>query len=358
MLNKSTPPDTSYAHDVDNRLLTAGDVSFGYDDNGMITKTLGGNVTNYTWDFNDMLTQLTNGGNSYEYRYDGLGGRRARIENSVEKRYVFGLAETDAGGNITAYYVYGLGLISKITPSNQSYFYHYDGIGSTVGISDSSGSVVNEYAYDAFGKVLNQVEAVPNPFRYVGQFGVTDEGNGLLYMRARFYDPEVGRFINKDPIGFMGGLNLYAYVGNNPINREDPFGLRTAAVRFNFTFITADFTIGAVWDDKGNIGIQITPAMGLSVSAGVTVGFTVTDAPCIDNLNGMGTVAGVAASVPYAGPLQFEFGHVWSGWPTPGQYANSSYTGWDFGVLGVGIGLPTPQVFVGPTVIIPVYRGR
>jgi YD repeat-containing protein len=121
-------PNTAYTHADDNRMVTAGSAAFEYDNNGnLITKTVGSNVTNYTWDLNDMLTQLTIGANTYEYRYDGLGDRRARIENSVETRYVFGLAETDASGNITAYYVYGLGLISKITPSNQSYFYHFDG---------------------------------------------------------------------------------------------------------------------------------------------------------------------------------------------------------------------------------------
>jgi len=220
MLNNSTPPNTNYTHDIDNRLLTAGGAVFSYDNNGnLITKTVGSNVTNYTWDFNDMLTQVTKDGNTYTYRYDALGNRVARIENGVEKRYVGGLAETDASGNITAYYVHGLGLISKLTPNNQAYYYHYDGIGSTVAITDASGNVVNKYTYDSFGKVLDQMEAISNPFKYVGKFGVMDEGNGLLYMRARYYDPEVGRFISKDPIGFAGGdLNLYAYVQNNPIN--------------------------------------------------------------------------------------------------------------------------------------------
>jgi RHS repeat-associated protein len=131
------------------------------------------------------------------------------------------LAETDASGNITAYYIYGLGLISKITPSDESYFYHYDGLGSIVAMTDSSGSVVNKYSYDAYGKVVSQVEAVSNPFKYVGLFGVMDEGNGLLYMRARYYDPEMRRFLNKDPIGFLGGLNMYSYVQNNPVNFVD-----------------------------------------------------------------------------------------------------------------------------------------
>ena len=223
---KAGPQDTSYTHDVDNRLLTAGSISFGYDDNGnLITKTIGSNVTNYSWDFNNMLTQVTKDGNTYTYRYDVLGKRVAKVVNSVETRYVGSLAETDASGDITAYYVYGLGLISKIIPSNQSYFYHFDGLGSTIAITDSSGNAVNKYAYDEHGNVLNQDEAISNPFKYVGHFGVMDEGNGLLYMRARYYDPEVGRFISKDPIGFAGGLNLYAYVQNNPVNRIDPLGL-------------------------------------------------------------------------------------------------------------------------------------
>ncbi|RLB40183.1 MAG: hypothetical protein DRH12_10460, partial [Deltaproteobacteria bacterium] len=65
----------------------------------------------------------------------------------------------------------------------------------------------------------------PNPFRYVGRFGVMDDGSGLLYMRARYYDPELGRFITKDPIGFVGGVNQYAYVGGNPVNWIDFLGL-------------------------------------------------------------------------------------------------------------------------------------
>ena len=237
----------------DNRMLTAGDITFGYDNNGnLTTKTVGSNVTNYTWDYDKMLTQMVNGGMIYNYGYDGLLNRVKRIENSVEKRYVSGLAETDVNGNITAYYVYGLGLISKITPSNEVYYYHYDGIGSTIGISDQSGSIVNKYAYDAFGKVLNQEETIPNAFKYVGQFGVMDEENGLFYMRARYYDPEVGRFINKDPIGLLGGLNLYAYVANNPVNLIDPEGkfvfLLLAPPVYTGAMALADLAIiGGLW---------------------------------------------------------------------------------------------------------------
>jgi len=256
-----TQPDTSYTYDVDNRMLTAGSTTFNYDNNGnLITKTSEGNVTNYSWDFNDMLTQVTNGSNTYIYRYDGLGSRMARIENSTETRYVGGLAETDASGNITAYYVYGLGLISKITPSNEAYYYHYDGIGSTVGMSDSLGAMVNKYAYDAFGKVLNEEETIPNPFKYVGQYGVMDEGNGLLYMRARYYDPEVGRFISKDPIGFLGGdINLYPYVANNPVNLIDPEGTKAFLYHFIDGYRVGRLEGKGIWESLkfGNEVMQV-----------------------------------------------------------------------------------------------------
>jgi RHS repeat-associated protein len=92
-------------------------------------------------------------------------------------------------------------------------------------MTDSSGNIVNKYAYDHFGQVIGSEETVPNAFKYVGQYGVMDEGNGYLFMRARYYDPETGRFISKDPIGLAGGINQFAYVGNNPINSVDPLGL-------------------------------------------------------------------------------------------------------------------------------------
>jgi RHS repeat-associated protein len=223
-----------YTYNADNRLLTGGTTTFNYDNNGnLVTKTVEGNASAYTWDYNNMLTQLVGGGNTFSYKYDGVGNRIAKTVNSVETRYVIDpsgalanvLAETNATGSITAYYVYGLGLIAKITPVGQALLYHYDGIGSTIATTDSSGNAVNKYAYDAFGKVLEQEEVEVNPFTYVGRFGVMDEGNGLLYMRARYYDPETGRFINKDPIGLVGGINMYAYVTNNPINFVDPLGL-------------------------------------------------------------------------------------------------------------------------------------
>jgi RHS repeat-associated protein len=111
-----------------------------------------------------------------------------------------------------------------VTPSGQTYTYHYNGIGSTVAMTDSTKAIVNKYFYTAFGEVTNQDETVVQPFKYVGQAGVMQEPNGFYYMRARYYDPAIGRFISEDPIGLDGGVNLYAYANNNPPNLTDPDG--------------------------------------------------------------------------------------------------------------------------------------
>jgi RHS repeat-associated protein len=92
-------------------------------------------------------------------------------------------------------------------------------------MTDQAENIVNSYAYMPFGVLAGEDETISNPFRYVGKFGVMDDNSGLLYMRARYYDPDLGRFITKDPIGFGGGVNLYAYVGNNVSNFIDPIGL-------------------------------------------------------------------------------------------------------------------------------------
>ena len=138
----------------------------------------------------------------------------------------------DASNNLIAFYVYdGSGLVAKVTPTNDYYYYHYDGLGSTVAITDSTAQIVNAYAYSPYG-LLGAQETIPNSFTYVGRFGVMAEGNGLYFMRARYYDPQVGRFINKDPIGYLGGMNLYAYAENDPVSLTDPLGFMSLWDRF------------------------------------------------------------------------------------------------------------------------------
>jgi RHS repeat-associated protein len=99
-------------------------------------------------------------------------------------------------------------------------------LGSVTSLSASSASLANTYSYDSFGRLAASTGTVTNRFQYTGrQF---DPETGIYFYRARYHNPTFGRFISEDPIGFAGGINKHAYVGNSPTNWTDPFGLRPA----------------------------------------------------------------------------------------------------------------------------------
>lgn len=131
--------------------------------------------------------------------------------------------ETDNSGNVLTTYNYGKDLISMNT-GGSVYCYHYDALGTTRQMTDSTGTVVKGYTYDGYGNVVAQSGTVGNTYGFTGQQQFA-EGDGLVYLRARYYQPSFGRFVSRDPIGYMGGLNLYDYVRNNPLVFVDPFGL-------------------------------------------------------------------------------------------------------------------------------------
>jgi RHS repeat-associated protein len=193
----------------------------------------------------DYEHRLIGVGTAAAYSYDGIGNRLAATRNNVTTRYVYDLhgnliAEADVANTITRYYIHGLGLMSLVTPAGQTYCYHFNQIGSTVAMTDMTPAMVNQYAYTPFGTIANQTETIAQPFTFVGQMGVMTEPNGFYYMRARYYDPAVRRFISEDPIGFEGGdLNLYAYVGNNPAMLVDPGGNLAFFWHFWITLVAA-----------------------------------------------------------------------------------------------------------------------
>ncbi len=104
------------------------------------------------------------------------------------------------------------------------FYYHADGLGSVVALTDANGKTVESYAYSPFGELKRKGDKVKNTYTFTGR--EWDKEVKLYYYRARYYDPKTGRFISKDPIGFAGGdANLYGYVGENPVNFKDPLGL-------------------------------------------------------------------------------------------------------------------------------------
>jgi len=108
-------------------------------------------------------------------------------------------------------------------------------LGSVTEITDSAGTVVKTYEYKTFGTLSTETGTIENPYTFTGR--EYDSETGLYYYRARYYDSTLGRFMQKDPIGIAGGLNQYAYVGNNPVNYVDPWGLLDA----NATYRTVTY---------------------------------------------------------------------------------------------------------------------
>lgn len=132
----------------------------------------------------------------------------------------------DGNNNITKTYTHNLAIDDPLamTTNGQTYYYHKDGLGSVVALSDSTGTVVQKYDYDSFGNITSTLnQNFIQPYTFTGR--EFDPESGLYYLRTRELDSKTGTFTQKDPIGFAGGINLYSYVGNAPTNFVDPFGL-------------------------------------------------------------------------------------------------------------------------------------
>ena len=206
---------------------------FQYDNAGNL---LVDDKAQYSYDaFNRTTRVETFDGNVQVNRYDAEGLRYEMEENGNLVQFIFNqereaITEEDSAGLIRL--IRSTELIARSSDSARTY-YHYasDEMGSATHIVDDAGAVQNRYEYDAWGNLTVQEEAVPNRFTYYGQ--QIDPITQQYYLRARFYNPVIGRFTQEDT--YRGdGLNLYAYCANNPVYYVDPTGHYSDCVKIAY----------------------------------------------------------------------------------------------------------------------------
>lgn len=247
--NGTAAQTTYYGYDVLNRLesITRPDGSqtkYTYDVRGnrqtlSDTSSIGLELidTSYTYDLQNTLTSMTKGSSvtSFKYYADGLRFMKTNGNTQTQVDYNFqGQVITEGklvNGVLVEQSNFVRGdrvLVKKDKKTAQDYYYLYNGHGDVVQIVNTSGVVVNNYNYDEWGNITGQVEGVSNSFKYTGE--VYDAETGLYYLRARYYDPSMGRFLNEDTVeGQIDNpltQNLYTYVINNPLIYTDPTGNR------------------------------------------------------------------------------------------------------------------------------------
>ena len=197
--------------------------TYRYDAQG---NTLGDGENTYLYDCLNRIAEVqTKAGDIQKNHYDAEGLRSQMEENGKLVSFVYAdreviTEEDEAGAHIR--YIRGHELLASDSAHARTY-YHYacDEMGSITDITDCDGTVLNHYAYDAFGNRTVEEETVENRFGFAGE--ILDAVTGQYYLRARFYNPVIARFLSEDTY-YGDGLNLYAYCHNNPVGYVDPSG--------------------------------------------------------------------------------------------------------------------------------------
>ncbi len=235
--------DKTFHYDAINRLERITDTASGaevtryaYDRNGNTTsKTSGAVTTDFLFDIRDQIGEVRQGPSILgRYGYDYDGRRILKIGDDGRRQYTYDqlsvITEADQVNATVSKYDYGMDQLVRLDSRGEGRsFFHLDFLGSTVGLTDTAGAARQSIFYDAWGNERDRIGSSANNFTFTGQ--ELDEETTLVYAIARFYDPEIGRFLNQDPL--MGRLNVtpslnrYAYAFSNPLVFLDPDGRET-----------------------------------------------------------------------------------------------------------------------------------
>lgn len=305
------PNTVNMTFDRRNRLETYNGVATTFDREGkLLNGPLSGGFVDFSYDGRNNLTQAGN----VQYRYDLEDHLRGISVDGQETEFIVNpnpmvsqiIQRTTPQGAETRY-IWGIGLLYEETQFGQVRVYHYDARGNTVALSDDTGNVVATIEYSPFGERIRSLGIVDTPFTLSGLFGVVTDDQGLSWMRYRWYNPQIRRFITEDAhfgnILNPESLNRYAYAGNNPISSVDPEGeapwvLIGAAVGATVS-LAVELTTDLIDDGQINNGVgdYVAAALGGAVSGAI-----ITACPTCGALGGgVGAAVGTTLGAVFKG---------------------------------------------------------
>jgi RHS repeat-associated protein len=205
-------------------------------DGNVVRRSCGSDTVRFHWTANSRLRALkVVGGDSVEFAYNGTGQLIRRKVNGTARYFIWNgshlLAELHADGSKVAEYSYypaGLDRLHAVIVGSNKYYAHTDPIGNVIALTDSAEAVARTYTYTWWGASTGGSDDAnlsgADRARFKGALWLGPQVD-LYYMRNRWYEPKSGRFLSEDPVGLMGGQNLYTYAANDPLNNSDPTGL-------------------------------------------------------------------------------------------------------------------------------------
>jgi RHS repeat-associated protein len=218
-------PVASATYDAANQQLTFGTQALTYDANGSL---IGDGVNTYTWDARNRLVAINGTSITASFGYDALGRRWNKAINGTSTQFLYdGLNPVqEQGAGTTANLLTGLAIDEYLTRTDDAGTRTFltDALGSTLALADDTGAVHTRYTYEPFGAATLTGTADANPFQYTGR---ENDGTALYYYRARYYHPQLQRFMSEDPLDLLGhATNPYVYGENDPLSLVDRLGLR------------------------------------------------------------------------------------------------------------------------------------
>jgi len=306
-LTDSVNGNTSYTANNLNQYTAVNGSTYSYDGDGNV---IGGNGT-YLYDAQNRLETAQVGATTDQLYYDSKNRVVQREINGTPTFFIYDgwdlIEERDATNAVLASYIHGVRqdeMLSKTTPAGTIY-YHHNALGSVTDLTNSSGTVVEKYKYDVYGKPSIQdgsgnpltATAYGNRFLFTGREYLAEVG--LYDYRNRVYSAELGRFLQTDPMSFSGGdVNIYRYCGNNCLNHSDPMGLTTLSfgitVNGQGVIFNGQASIGFSIDFSGGLSFNSTLGGGGGAGGDLSIGgyVGISGAPTVSDLGGNGLYSG------------------------------------------------------------------